>query len=297
MSKVKLSVVLATRNEERNITSCLESVKDIADEIVVVDEESSDKTREVAQKFGAKVYKVKHKPIFHITKQKALDYAMGDWILQLDADERVTPELAEEIKGVVKFENNDIVKDQFEKKCKEKPELYELFLRHQKLIERREGHLGKDTGELVAFFVPRRNYFLGKPLIHAGVYPDGVIRLIKHGCARLPGKNVHELMEVDGEVGWLFSDIEHHDSPTIQRYLDRMNRYTDLHAEELKQNKVPANTLFLIHYSLFMPLYIFLNLYIRHKGFLDGIRGFVWSLFSALHFPVSYFKYWQMEKS
>src|SRR3970282_2930368 len=87
-----------------------------------------------------------------------------------------------------------------------------LFIRHQKLIEQRDGSIGKQTGKVVAFFIPRRNYFLGKPLIHAGVYPDGQIRLVKKGKARLPGKSVHELMEVDGEVGWLFHDLEHHDS-------------------------------------------------------------------------------------
>jgi len=293
----KLSVVLATRNEEVNIADCLESVKSISDEIVVVDESSTDKTVEIAKKFGAKVYKVKHEPIFHVTKQKAINFATGDWILQLDADERVTPELGEEINEVVKFENNDIVRDQFEKKCEKKPELYGFFLRHQKLIEKRDGHLGKDTGELVAFFVPRRNFFLGKPLIHAGVYPDGVIRLIKRGKARLPGKSVHEVMEVDGEVGWLFNDLEHHDSPTLQRYLERMNRYTDLKAEELKQKNVGANYWNLIKHSFLLPTSYFLLLYIRHKGLLDGMRGFIWSLFSSLHYPLSYFKYWQTKKS
>ena len=75
---MKLSVVLATRNEEKNIKACLESVKDIADEIIVVDESSTDKTRDIVKKMGATVYKVKHEPIFHITKQKALDKATGD---------------------------------------------------------------------------------------------------------------------------------------------------------------------------------------------------------------------------
>jgi len=73
-------------------------VQDLADEIVVVDEYSTDKTRQVAEKYKAKVYLEPHHDIFHVTKQKALDWATGDWVLQLDADEVVTPELAEEIK-------------------------------------------------------------------------------------------------------------------------------------------------------------------------------------------------------
>src|SRR3989339_1606015 len=96
-----LSVVLAVRNEEENIARCLNSVKDIADEIVVVDEHSTDKTRKIAEELGAKVVEEEHHDIFHITKQKALDLATGDWILQLDADEVVTPELANEIKRII----------------------------------------------------------------------------------------------------------------------------------------------------------------------------------------------------
>src|SRR4030042_2191138 len=97
----KLSVVLATRNEEVNLGSCLDSVKGLADEIIVVDEGSEDKTREIAEKYGAKIYLVEHEPIFHKTKEKALNLASGDWILQLDADEIVTPELAKEIKNIL----------------------------------------------------------------------------------------------------------------------------------------------------------------------------------------------------
>ena len=94
----KLSVVLATRNEEENIGRCLASVKNIADEIVVVDENSTDKTREIAESFGAKVFLEPHHDIFHITKEKALEKATGDFVLQLDADEAVSPELSKQIR-------------------------------------------------------------------------------------------------------------------------------------------------------------------------------------------------------
>ena len=142
-----LSVVLAVRNEEENIARCLNSVKDIADEIVVVDEHSTDKTRKIAEELGAKVVEEEHHDIFHITKQKALDLATGDWILQLDADEVVMPELAKEI--------NDLVKHGKESR---KPK--ELFLRHQKLIEERDGRVGKDNDEIVGYFIARKNMFL-----------------------------------------------------------------------------------------------------------------------------------------
>lgn len=98
---MKLSVALATFNEERNLKDCLESIKDWADEIVIVDGGSTDKTIEIAKKFNAKIAVTDNPPIFHINKQKAIDVSSGDWILQLDADERITPELREEINHII----------------------------------------------------------------------------------------------------------------------------------------------------------------------------------------------------
>ena len=88
-----LSVVLATYNEEKNIAKCLESIKDLADEIIVVDGSSSDRTREIAETYKAKVYKTTNKANFHINKQMAMDKASKDLVLQLDADELVDEEL------------------------------------------------------------------------------------------------------------------------------------------------------------------------------------------------------------
>jgi glycosyltransferase involved in cell wall biosynthesis len=282
----KLSVVLSTRNEASNIGPCLESVKNIANEIIVFDESSKDNTREIARSYGASVFKVEHEPIFHKTKQKALDKASGNWILQLDADERVSPPLAREIKEVINLSD----KEMMERKLKDKRKL-ELFNRHQRLVEARDGKLGNGSGEVVAFFIPRRNFFLGKPLIHAGVYPDAVIRLIKKGKAGLPAKSVHEQMWINGDIAWLFNDLEHHDSPTFSRYIYRLNRYTDLKAEEFEKAKTPKNIFTLFYYSFVKPLTVFSVLYFRHKGILDGPRGFVWSMFSATHFPIAYYKY------
>lgn len=285
-NKNMLSVVLAVRNEEVNIGRCLASVKSIAGEIIVVDENSTDRTREVAEKYGAKVFLEPHHDIFHITKQKALEKASGDWILQLDADEEVTPGLAREILEVINMTDGQI-------KARPDTDILEMrhFRKHQRLIEERDGKIGKDTGEIVAFFIPRLNMFLGRPLRYGGVYPDGVIRLIKKGKARFPQKSVHEQIEIDGEAAWLFNDLKHYDSPTLKRYLARLNRYTDLKAQELRDKKVAKNPFVFIRYSLFLPIYTFLNIYLRHKGFLDGAQGFLWAFFSAMHFPIGYFKY------
>lgn len=282
----KLSVVLATRNEENNIADCIDSVKEIADEIIIFDEQSEDRTVEIAKRLGAKVYSVPHEPIFHKTKQKALDKASGDWILQLDADERVTPKLAKEIKEVIQLSDEEI------KNRRPSDDKWDLFQRHSSAYEKVYGKIGKETGEFVAFLLPRLNHFVYQPLTHAGVYPDPAIRLVKKDKAWFPAKSVHENMEIDGEVAWLFNDLEHHDSPTISKYIMRMNRYTDLQSDEFAQKKLSKSWLTLLYYSSFKPLAVFIKLFFRHKGYKDQIRGFLWSMFSAMHFPLSYYKYY-----
>jgi len=301
MTKMKLSVVLAVKNEEENIGPCLESAKKIfadlpaqAGEIIVVDDGSVDKTVEIAKKNGAKVFSFVHKNNFHETKQFAMEKAKGDWVLQLDADERVTEKLANEIKIAIQGRHPEFISESVSKQVRQNK--MRLFKRHEELIRQREGSLGKPTGEIVAYFIPRINFFLGGPLVHAGVYPDGVIRLFKKGKARLPAKSVHELMEVDGEVGWLFSNLEHHESPTLKRFLDRANLYTDYTAMEFEKKNFSASFWNLFKYSFIIPILKFLLLYFRHKGFMDGMRGFLWSAFSALHFPIAYFKYWQKKR-
>lgn len=102
---IRLSVALAVYNEEANLKSCLESAKELADEFVVVDGGSQDQTVEIAKKYGAKIIPTDNPPNFHINKNKAIDAALGDWILQLDADEVVTEELRNEIKETISKDN------------------------------------------------------------------------------------------------------------------------------------------------------------------------------------------------
>lgn len=104
---MSLSVVLATYNEEDRLGECLESIKDIAGEIVVVDGRSTDRTVEIARSFGAKVKIVDNEYIFHINKQKAVDLATKDWILQLDADEIVPEKLKKEIQESTKNKSHN----------------------------------------------------------------------------------------------------------------------------------------------------------------------------------------------
>ncbi len=285
MTKVKLSVSIATFNEELNIGDCLESVKNIADEIVIVDGKSSDRTVEIAKSYGAKVSLEDNNPNFHINKQKSFDLACGEWILYLDADERVSHNLAEEIRRVIYMSSEEI--EHYQKYLKNR----QLFIRHQQLIEERDGIVGNQNGEYNAFYMPRLNYFLGKYLKFGGVYPDGVIRLFKRGKARLPCKSVHEQMEVEGKTGWLENDLIHIDSPNFKRYLERNSRYIDLMVDQLKKERLSKDIFSFTNYVVLKPFFWFFSTLIRHKGILDGFPGIVFSFFSALRFSRAYFRY------
>src|SRR6185369_9228225 len=127
-----LSVALAVFNEEASLEKCLESVRSLADEIVIVDGGSSDNTLKIAESFKAKIIKTTNPQMFHINKQKALDAAKGDWVLLLDADERVSPALAKQILDATKEYPIEIL-DQKKQ---------QLFIRHQKQIQMGHGQVG-----------------------------------------------------------------------------------------------------------------------------------------------------------
>jgi len=282
---MRLSVVLAVFNEENNLRDCLLSVKDIADEIIIVDGGSIDKTVEIAKSFNAKIIETNNPPIFHINKQKALEQASYEWILQLDADERITPTLSREIKKVIEMKSEEL--NDYENNLPDR----NLFLRHQKLVEVRDGKVGDKEGEFTAFFIPRRNFFLGKYLRYGGTYPDPAIRLVRKNQAFFPAKDVHEQMSVIGKVGWLQNYMLHIDSPTFSRYLKRNSKYIDLIVNQLEGAKVNKNPVNFIVFIFLKPIGWFLLTLIRHKGILDGWQGIVFSFFSALRFPRAYIRY------
>lgn len=279
-----LSVTLLTLNDQDNLKKCLQSVKDFADEIIVaIDAHTTDDSRQVALRFTKKVFLVPHKDNFHLNKRKANAKARGDWVLQMDSDEFVTKELAEEIKLLKKGQFFGF--DSWQSPLKKKLSHYLPFIFKQPIP------LMKPAS---AYFLPRKNFFLKRYLRHTGQYPDPVIRLFRRGRAYLPGKDVHEQMVVDGPVGWLTGDLDHYATPYFSRYLLRENRYSSLEAEHLKKAGVRITPLNTIKYMFIMPKLTFLLLFFRYRGFLDGFPGFVFSLFSGLHHALSYMKLWEL---
>lgn len=302
---MKLSLCIATHNEEKNIHYPLDSAYDLVDEVIIVDGSSTDKTVEIAKSYGKKVKVfIKDNPLmFHINKQKAIERARGDWILQLDADEILSEELKKEIINVERSTFNV---------------------------------------KYVAFWIPRKNYFLGRFLMKGGQYPDYTIRLYRNGYARFPCKDVHENVEIiqnqksmdstmltiDPErksngskiknqnyslkiknydiknsleiknfklkIGYLKNPILHYADPTFSRYLMRWHRYNTLEANNLANIQYPISNikkiLLFIKYLIIKPPVTFFLMYFRHLGLLDGFSGLVFAFFSSIRFWEIYFK-------
>lgn len=254
---MKLSLCLAVYNEEKNIHYPLDSAVDLVDEVVVVDGGSTDRTIEIAKSYGKKVRIIKttNPQNFHINKQKAIDIASGEWILQLDADEELSPELKKEISN---------------------------------FIPPKAGQISNYSG----YNIPRKNWFLTRFLMKGGVYPDYVLRLYKKQGAKFNTDEVHENIKIKGETGHLKNPILHYSDPTFSRYLSRWQRYTSFDAEKLYQEtKKTGHKPSAVSYLFIKPTVWFFKTYFRHKGFMDGAPGFIFHFFSSTRFIAIYFKW------
>jgi len=191
---VTLSVIVIAKDEEASIARTLESVA-FADEVVVVDSGSTDRTVAIARELGAKVTMTADWPGFGPQKNRALDLAHGDWVLSLDADEWLTAESAEEIRRVV----------------------------------------SANDAEVVAYRMPRRSSFCGRFLRHSGWWPDYVLRLFRRGRARFSDDVVHERVIADGKIETLSLPIMHETFVDLEDLVDKMNRYSTHGAQQLQR--------------------------------------------------------------
>ncbi|OGG33258.1 hypothetical protein A3I80_02345 [Candidatus Gottesmanbacteria bacterium RIFCSPLOWO2_02_FULL_40_10] len=258
---VRLSIAIAVYNEEQNIKRCLDSCAGLADEIVAVDGSSTDNSVAILKSYNARIFIRKNPVNFHINKNLAIDSCRGRWILQLDADEVVSPGLKKEILQVIALP----------------------------LTHNRQPANG--------YWIPRKNFILGRFLEKGGQYPDYTLRLYRKGFGRLPGKSVHEQAQVKGPVGNLINPILHYPYPDFSHYLDHFNRYTSIMAIDLKKENIKLTPVVFADYILVKPLTWFFRTYFLNKGFYDGFAGFAFSLFSSLRFTVAYIKYRELFKN
>jgi len=253
MNNIKLSLAIATFNEEKNIRSCLRSVGGLADEIVIVDGSSQDKTCSIAKDLGARVIETTNKSNFHINKQMAIDACRGEWILQLDADEQLSPGLKREIKKII---NKDPNQDGFK-------------------FPRKNYFLGRwlSKGGQYPDYVTRL-FKKGK-----GELPCASV----HEKIKIPS----------GKIDIIQAPLNHYPYPSFAEYFHKFNRYTELTAQIFLKRKDFRPTIFNYFKLELLAIGDFLNRYIRHKGFIDGFPGFLFAWFSSIHSIVAFIKYWE----
>ena len=292
-----LSVVIITHNEEANLARTLESVKPLVSdgrgEIIIVDSGSTDRTVEIAKSFGAKVFVEEWKG-YAAQKNSAIDKAMGDWILSLDADEEVDQPLAREIAA------------RFPSTRPNQAELLEQAKQSRYLITRQSVRefkkLAKEKGltesgvlaTVTGFWISRKNEFLGRWIRHGGFWPDPKLRLFRRGMARFEERLVHEDAKlIDGISGRLNCAIIHHSYPTLSDYIDHMNRYSSLGAEMVASaGKVRFNVTNIV----LRPLATFIYNYFFRLGFLDGREGLLLHIYHAVYVSWKYAKAWELSR-
>ncbi|MGC8874325.1 MAG: glycosyltransferase family 2 protein [Chloroflexia bacterium] len=230
-----LSVAVPARDEERYLAGCLESVRELADELLVVlDPQTRDRTAEIARSLGARVEEVPFVSFAHLRNQ-ALDLCRCPWVFFLDADERATPELCREIATVIR---------------KEPP---------------------AEAGDaVVGYWVPRQNFFFGRPVRHAGWYPDYQLRLLWKARARYPeAQRVHEVVELQGRAQYLSAHLLHYNVDQLAEFQAKQRRYARLEAETLLAKGIRARPRSLLG----QPLREFWRRYVYLQGYRDGWLG------------------------
>lgn len=253
---MKLSTVLLAKNEERSIERALASIA-FSDEIIVIDDDSTDKTSEFAKKAGARVLKKPLKGDFAALRNYGLNEARGDWVLFLDADEELTDELKRSILSVL---NNE--------------------------------HKSDNNS---AYYLKRRDFFWGRELKFGEtkkVREQGLARLVKKDAGVWQG-SVHEVFVPSGTTGALVGYLDHYPHPTIKEFLTDINHYSSLRAQELYK----AGKRFSLFELIFFPIAKFKYTFFYRLGFLDGPAGFVYAFMMSFHSYLVRAKLYQIEQS
>jgi glycosyltransferase involved in cell wall biosynthesis len=265
--KTPISVLILTRDEAANITTCLESVA-WAGEIFVVDSGSKDRTVEIARAFGAMTYE--H---FFEGYARQRNWALEnlpfshEWVLMLDADERIPAPLADEIARVVSSDEH--------------------------------GYAG--------FHLRYRHIFLGRFLRYGGLYPTWLLRLYKRRQVRFEDRPMNEHVILEGKAGYLSPPFDHQDFRPLRHWISKHNRYAELEAEEYVQERfgggyrdsIPARLggsqaerkrwIKLRVWNrlpvLLRPFLLFFRNYFLKSGFLDGKAGFIYHVLWSFWYP------------
>lgn len=246
---IPASVVIATKNEERNIEDALRSVNSFA-EIIVIDDFSTDSTLSIARKYTDKIFQIRWQG-FAKQKQSGIDRASMPWVLVLDADERVTDALHAEISAVI------------------------------------------ENPACSAYYIPRKNFFLGRWIRHSGWWPDYTLRLFKKDAARMEQREVHEKITADGKTACCRNPMEHYTYRSISEYIKKMDTYSTLAAKELHQE----GKSFRLYKLIIKPPATFLRMFVLQQGCRDGFHGLMLAMLYSFYTFLKYLKLWEMEEA
>lgn len=277
---VPVSIIVPVREEAENLPRCLDCVK-WADEIFVVDSQSTDATAEIAQARGAKVVQFDFNGTWPKKKNWALENLpfKNEWVFILDADEVLPPEAEEEFAQAI-----------------------------------------ANAGEVAGFWINRRFMFMGKWLRHS-YYPNWNLRLVRHSLGRYEkltgadtrsGDNeVHEHVIVQGPTGRLRCEMDHYAFPSVEVFIEKHNRYSNWEARVSADRLLSGSAAQissghagrrrklkqLSQHLPFRPLLRFLYIYIWQKGFLDGREGYYFARLHALYEFISVAKTYELTKN
>jgi len=249
----KLAAVVLTKNEEQHIGECLDSLV-WADRRVVFDSFSTDRTCEIARERGAEV--MQH-PFSDYASQRnaALQAVEAVWIFFVDADERATPELAEEIAALVATGGQE------------------------------SAGLSSGVSNVAGQYVPRHNYLFGKLTRGAGYWPDYQMRLLKRGCARYE-RPASEIVELEGQAGYLQNALLHYNYETVAQFRQKQTFRIDFEATNLYRRGEK--------YRFYSPYYMTIRhfwwRYVTLKGYRDGLHGLRLCLLLAYYFGYRYYR-------
>jgi len=242
--KFLISAIILTYNEELNLEKCLKSIADLVSEIIVVDSGSTDKTLEIAKNYGAKIYE---HPFVNQAEQFnwALDNIpiAGDWILKLDADEYLTPELKAEIKS------------------------HPLLTTDYSL----------PTSDIAGFYIKRRVYFMNHWIRHGGYYPIWFLRLWRKGRGRSENRKMDEhIVLLEGKSANLKNDFVDDNKNGLKAWIEKHKKYAAREAEDVISGNFGDTKNRKAYYKLppfFRVIIYFIYRYSFKLGFLDGWQG------------------------
>lgn len=235
-----LTAVVLTKNEGKNIERCVKSLS-FCDEIVLVDDTSSDNTVQIATEHGATVYPHSLNGDFAKQRNYTMEKAKNDWVLFVDADEVVTKDLQKELSTI----------------------------NHQ-------------LSTVLAFRIRRRDFFWGKELKYGEVEKwrnRGAIRLVKKGSGSWVGKVHEEFKMFNAQCSMFNGFLDHYPHQTVMEFIESVNNYSTIRAEELHGQGKRFNILSTIAY----PFGKFFYVYFLKRGFLDGPAGFAYAFFMSFH--------------